>query len=105
MRRGMNRERIGAMQGRQANADTEGCYCRGHPIIHDNLQSCRILFMADPKLTHIDGQGRARMVDVGQKPVTARQAVAEGFVILQSATLRSIVEGKVPKGEVLGTAR
>ena len=45
------------------------------------------------------------MVDVGHKPVTAREAVAQGFVTLQPATLRAIAEGKVPKGEVLNTAR
>ncbi|HEY2588235.1 MAG TPA: cyclic pyranopterin monophosphate synthase MoaC [Tepidisphaeraceae bacterium] len=56
-------------------------------------------------LTHLDAEGRARMVDVGQKPVTAREAVAEGFITLQAATLRAIAEGTVPKGEVLNTAR
>ncbi len=45
------------------------------------------------------------MVDVGHKPVTAREAAAEGFVVLQAATLRAIADGRVPKGEVLGTAR
>ena len=57
------------------------------------------------ELTHLDEQGRARMVDVGHKPVTAREAIAEGFVTLQPATLRAIADEKVPKGEVLNTAR
>jgi cyclic pyranopterin phosphate synthase len=57
------------------------------------------------KLTHLDEAGRARMVDVGAKPVTAREAVAEGFILLQAETLRAIAEGTVPKGEVLNTAR
>src|SRR3954463_12857616 len=57
------------------------------------------------KLTHLDDAGRAKMVDVGQKPVPAREAVAEGFVLLQPETLRAIAEERVPKGEVLGTAR
>jgi len=61
--------------------------------------------MPKAKLTHLDDAGRARMVDVGHKPVTAREAWAEGFVTLQPATLRAIAEGTVPKGEVLGTAR
>jgi len=56
-------------------------------------------------LTHLDGSGKARMVNVGHKPVTAREAVAEGFITLQPATLRAIAEEKVPKGEVLGTSR
>ena len=45
------------------------------------------------------------MVDVGHKPVTAREAIAEGFVILQPATLRAIADDQVPKGEVLSVAR
>jgi cyclic pyranopterin phosphate synthase len=57
------------------------------------------------QLTHLDAEGRARMVDVGQKPVTAREAVAEGFITLQPTTLRAIADGTVPKGEVLNTAR
>src|SRR3954452_11798793 len=57
------------------------------------------------KLTHLDEQGRARMVDVGQKAVTQREAIAEGFITLQPATLQAIADEKVPKGEVLSTAR
>ena len=57
------------------------------------------------RLTHVDETGAARMVDVGHKPVTAREAIAEGFVILRPDTLRAIAEERVPKGEVLGTAR
>src|SRR3954466_2723412 len=57
------------------------------------------------KLTHLDRAGRARMVDVGEKAVTARRAVAEGFVLLLPETLRAIAEERVPKGEVLGVAR
>jgi cyclic pyranopterin phosphate synthase len=61
--------------------------------------------MAERTLSHIDDQGRARMVDVGHKPATAREALAEGFITLQPATLRAIADDTVPKGEVLGTAR
>ena len=45
------------------------------------------------------------MVDVGHKPVTAREAIAEGYVTMRPQTLRAIAEERVPKGEVLGTAR
>jgi cyclic pyranopterin phosphate synthase len=45
------------------------------------------------------------MVDVGGKPVTVREAVAEGFITLQPATVRAITTGTVPKGEVLAVAR
>jgi cyclic pyranopterin phosphate synthase len=61
--------------------------------------------MPAPKLTHLDDQGAARMVDVGDKPVTAREAVAEGFVLLRPDTVRAIAEERVAKGEVLNTAR
>src|SRR4051795_5024341 len=56
-------------------------------------------------LTHLDEHGQARMVDVGGKPVTAREAIAEGSITLAASTLRAIAEEKVPKGEVLNTAR
>jgi cyclic pyranopterin phosphate synthase len=57
------------------------------------------------KLTHLDDAGKAQMVDVGHKPVTAREAVAEGFVVVAAATVRAITASAVPKGEVLNTAR
>ena len=58
-----------------------------------------------PKLTHLDDHGRAKMVDVGHKPVTAREAVAEGFITLQPGTLDAIARGNVPKGDVFAAAR
>ena len=61
--------------------------------------------MTDDALTHLDAAGRARMVDVGPKPITAREAVAEGFILLLPATVRAIADGTVPKGEVLAVAR
>jgi cyclic pyranopterin phosphate synthase len=61
--------------------------------------------MAEKKLSHVDDRGHARMVDVSAKPVTQREAVAEGFILLQASTVRAIAEGRVPKGEVLAVAR
>jgi len=58
-----------------------------------------------PSLSHLDSQGRARMVDVGWKPDTERIAVARGFVKMQPETLRLIQEGRIEKGDVLATAR
>ncbi len=55
--------------------------------------------------THVDAQGRARMVDVGVKEPTARQAVARGFIDMQASTLQAIVEQQVAKGDVLQVAR
>jgi cyclic pyranopterin phosphate synthase len=57
------------------------------------------------RLSHVDASGRARMVDVGAKPVTARLAVARGSVRMQPATLRRIQTGTIAKGEVLAVAR
>ena len=57
------------------------------------------------ELTHIDGQGHARMVDVGAKPDTERVAVARGHVVMRPETLRLIAEGELPKGDVLSVAR
>src|SRR5439155_22229122 len=54
--------------------------------------------------THMDAQGRARMVDVGDKNITARQAVARGSGYMQAATLRAIVAQQVAKGDVLQVA-
>ena len=56
-------------------------------------------------LTHIDDEGRARMVDVGDKPVTDREATAKGHVTVQPETLRLIKEGLMKKGDVLTIAQ
>lgn len=56
-------------------------------------------------LTHLDTQGHAAMVDVGNKTVTTRTAVAAGEVRMAPATLAAIREGKAPKGDVLAAAR
>lgn len=56
-------------------------------------------------LTHIDEGGRARMVDVGAKPVTARRATAAAEVRMQAATLRRVRDNDLAKGDVLAVAR
>jgi len=56
-------------------------------------------------LTHIDDEGRARMVDVGDKPVTTRTAIASGFVRMAAATVQAIREHRTPKGDPLEVAR
>ena len=55
----------------------------------------------DPGFTHLDESGRPRMVDVGGKAVTRRTAVAEGKIRMAPETLRAIVAGDTPKGNVL----
>ena len=56
-------------------------------------------------LSHIDDQGRVRMVDVGGKPDTAREATARGRVVMQPGTLALIQERGLPKGDVLAVAQ
>jgi cyclic pyranopterin phosphate synthase len=57
------------------------------------------------KLTHLDDQGRARMVDVSAKDVTKREATARGRIAMSPETLAMINEGRAKKGDVLAAAR
>ncbi|NLI14122.1 MAG: cyclic pyranopterin monophosphate synthase MoaC [Peptococcaceae bacterium] len=57
------------------------------------------------ELTHLDERGQARMVEVGAKEITRREAIARGEVAMRPGTLDMILEGKTPKGEVFGVAR
>ena len=56
-------------------------------------------------LTHFDGEGRAHMVDVSDKPVTSRIATAAAWVRMEPQTLEHITKGTAKKGDVLGVAR
>lgn len=56
-------------------------------------------------LTHIDDEGRAKMVDVSSKPITARMARATGSIQMKRETLDAIRANTTPKGDVLGVAR
>lgn len=58
-----------------------------------------------PRLAHLDASGEAHMVDVGEKPVTLRRAVARARVCMLPATARLLEEGSLPKGDALATAR
>ena len=57
------------------------------------------------ELTHLDAEGHAHMVDVGTKGETQREAVARGAVLMRPETLRLILAGGLPKGDVLSVAR
>jgi len=57
------------------------------------------------ELTHIDEQGQARMVDVGEKPTTHRIAKAQGFISMRKETLDLVLSGGHKKGDVLAVAR
>jgi cyclic pyranopterin monophosphate synthase len=61
--------------------------------------------MSSAKLTHIDAGGSARMVDVGEKANTSREAAAEGAVTMRRETLDLILSGNAKKGDVIGVAR
>lgn len=63
------------------------------------------LARADGGLTHLDPSGRIRMVDVGDKAISRREAVARGAVRMMPATAAAIVAGRLAKGEALAAAR
>lgn len=56
-------------------------------------------------LTHFNDQGKAHMVDVGNKDITKRVAITEGYILMNEETLQRIIEGDNKKGDVLGIAR
>jgi cyclic pyranopterin monophosphate synthase len=56
-------------------------------------------------LTHLNARGEAHMVDVSEKSVTSRTAIAQGFVAMQASTLALVADGAAKKGDVLATAR
>lgn len=60
---------------------------------------------AGEELTHLDRNGRARMVDVGDKAVTARRAIAGCVVRMDSRTARLLADGELPKGDAVAVAR
>jgi cyclic pyranopterin phosphate synthase len=61
--------------------------------------------VTEPTFSHLDDKGNAHMVDVGDKAVTRRRAVARGSITMAPATSTAITAGTLPKGDVLATAR
>ena len=61
--------------------------------------------MSAPQLSHLNAAGEVHMVEVGDRPATAREAEAEGFISMEPVTLALVLEGRVPKGDVLAVAR
>jgi len=59
----------------------------------------------EPRLSHLDDEGRAHMVDVGEKPITARLARARGVVRMERRTRERLLAGDTPKGDVFATVR
>ena len=60
---------------------------------------------ADGRLTHLNAAGEVHMVEVGDRPVTAREATAEGFIAMEAPVLAMVLEGRAAKGDVLAVAR
>lgn len=58
-----------------------------------------------PTLSHVDAQGRVKMVDVGDKPLTAREAVARGGIRMSATARKLVLSGQVKKGDPLQAAR
>jgi len=65
--------------------------------------SAELTAMAE--LTHLNPAGEVHMVEVGDRPSTTRQAVAEGFITMTPAVLALVLEGRAPKGDVMAVAR
>ena len=61
--------------------------------------------MSETNLNHFDAAGNAVMVDVSEKPVTAREAVAHGIITMNAEAFAAVANGTAKKGDVLGVAR
>ena len=61
--------------------------------------------MDTPKFTHLKHNGEAHMVDVGDKAITKRVAVARSYITMQPATIQQILDGQLQKGDVFAVAR
>ncbi|MBT6731873.1 MAG: hypothetical protein HOA79_02595, partial [Acidiferrobacteraceae bacterium] len=79
------------------NPGLADCRYNNRPILKPAVQ----VLPLKKTLTHINERGEAHMVDVGEKEVTARRAVARGSIRMERATLNLITEGGHPKGDVL----
>ena len=88
----------------QSAAHSRGSLARSGEI-PGNTPRCPAGRMSERSLTHLDESGLPRMVDVSDKAVTRRVAVAEGVIRMQAATLQAIVAEEVPKGNVLTIAQ
>ena len=65
----------------------------------------KVKIMSETKLSHFDASGSAVMVDVSEKPVTAREATAHGIITMNADAFAAVESGTVKKGDVLGVAR
>jgi len=79
------------------------CFCPTSFSVNDKHTMAKK--SSDTKLTHLDSEGKARMVDVSAKSPTSRRAVAESYIRLSKNTLALLKKGNLPKGNALETAR
>ena len=82
------------------------CRRTGKKLQKKDIELCTVFnYKMTPELTHLDQDGSIRMVDVSEKAVTSRVAVAAGLISMSSKTLEMVSGGTIPKGNVLETAR
>ena len=117
-KRRVNQDLWNQLDSLVASRDVNWNWVQGHAGDRWNEEADRIAFAAmsqsdgtaadkvEPgSLTHLDEQGRVRMVDVGAKPTTDREATARGYVSVQPETVQLIKEGLMKKGDVLTVAQ
>ncbi len=73
--------------------------------LQESIKILTLLYKKMTKLTHFNQSGEAHMVDVGEKKVTQRTAICEGYIEMLAETLNLITQGSHKKGDVLGIAR
>src|SRR6202008_3396434 len=84
------------------------CFLVGETLMREpdvTAAARRLLGLPDPGFTHLDAEGRARMVDISDKQETDRVAIAGARVVMRPETLERIRSGDVAKGDVLAVAR
>ena len=117
-KRNVNKDLWEQLDSLAASRKTTWEWVRGHAGNHWNEEADRLAVSAmkngatsnpaagdSPALTHLDQEGSARMVDVGSKPVTDRQATATGYLSVSPETVSLIQQGLMKKGDVLTVAQ
>ena len=82
-----------------------GSLCSSYPMLGIESRCYASTIMSNSDFSHLDGEGRARMVDVGDKPDTERRAVASGRLSMSLETRQRVIDGDAPKGNVVEVAR
>jgi cyclic pyranopterin phosphate synthase len=110
-KRNVNADLWSRLDSLVSRRDVDWQWVRGHVGHPENERADKLatgmadVFGNDPVLTHVDEHGKVRMVDVGGKDETTREAVAKCSVVMQRQTLELIKKGEIEKGDVLSVAR